>query len=52
LGSDDGVNASEIVHAKLKSEGKIASRAGQGGTQSRQDNVHTSLCEGEGVEHI
>jgi hypothetical protein len=50
LGNDDGLNASEIVRAKLKSEGKIASRVGQGGTQSRQENVHTSLRAGEGVE--
>jgi len=50
LGSDDGLNASEIVRAKLKSEGEIASRVGQGGTQSRQENVHTSLRAGEGVE--
>jgi hypothetical protein len=50
LGSDDGVSAFEIVRTKLKLEGKIASRVGQGGTQSRQDNVHTSLRAGEGVE--
>jgi hypothetical protein len=50
LGSDDGLNASEIVRAKLKSEGKIASRVGQGGTQNRQENVHTSLRAGERVE--